>query len=195
MDNCELRCISTKLEVRAAADGKAAGLRGHAAVFGSVSEDLGGFREVINPGAFDETLASQEDIRALRNHDPDQLLGRTSTGSLRLSQDSGGLAFDLDVPDTSYARDMMALVQRGDVSGMSFGFNCPKGGDSWSKSNGATLRTLNKVNLAEISVVDSPAYRATSLQVRSETMAAFREFLRFPARELAELRLRLISQK
>lgn len=189
----ELRYLTTSLSIRDATDAKPAGLTGYAAVFNSASEDLGGFREVIQPGAFADALASQ-DIRALRNHDPAQLMGRTSSGTLRLSQDAGGLAFDLDVPDTSYARDMMTLVKRGDVKGMSFGFNVAKGGDSWSKRDGMSLRTIYKVKtLGEISVVDSPAYRATSLQIRSETLAALRQFERFPLRYVAYLRLRALS--
>lgn len=190
----ELRYIATSLAIRAATAERPEGLTGYAAVFGSQSEDLGGFREVISPGAFSDTLASREDVRALRNHDPAMLLGRTSSGTLKLAQDAGGLSFDLDVPDTSYSRDMMTLVKRGDVKGMSFGFNVAKGGDSWSKRDGMSLRTINKVKtLGEISVVDSPAYRATSLQIRSETLAAFRQFDRFRINQLIRLRKRISS--
>lgn len=164
----ELRFFDAK-ELRAipAADGKPAKLAGYAAVFNSMSEDLGGFREVIAPGAFRDCLAGGSDIRALRNHDPDKLLGRTSSGTLSLREDDQGLAFELDVPDTSYARDMMELVKRKDVRGMSFGFKVPKDGDSWVRSgDGKLLRTLKTVTAGEVSVVDSPAYRATSLAVR-----------------------------
>ncbi len=154
------------LRAIAAADGKPAKLAGYAAVFGSTSEDLGGFREIIAPGAFRESIDSGDDIRALFAHDPNMLLGRTSNKTLRLSEDDKGLRFEMDVPDTSYARDMMALVNRGDIRGMSFGFRTAKDGDSWAKSGGSLIRTLKNVKLGEVSVVAQPAYRATELSVR-----------------------------
>ncbi|HZL38457.1 MAG TPA: HK97 family phage prohead protease [Tepidisphaeraceae bacterium] len=157
-------------------------LAGIAAPFNSPSEDLGGFREVIQRGAFNSTLSSNRDIRALLSHDNDKLLGRTSSGTLRLHETPDGLAFENDLPDVSYARDLMSLVQRRDIRGMSFGFRVPKGGDSWAKVNGQAVRTLKSVDLGEISYVANPAYGSTAIQVRSfnvdpETVRAARDFM------------------
>jgi hypothetical protein len=163
----ELRTI-TAIDLRsiAGADGKSAKIGGYAAVFNSPSEDLGGFREILAPGAFRETLSGGADIRALFSHDPDKLLGRTSNGTLRLHEDDKGLAFECDVPDTSYARDMMALIGRGDIKKMSFGFNVPSGGESWDNSAGVLTRTVKTAQIGEVSIVSNPAYRGTDLSIR-----------------------------
>lgn len=137
-------------------------LEGYAATFGT-SADIGGrFSETIAPGAFSGSLRSRSDIIALVDHDPGRVLARTRSGSLRLSEDSRGLAFDLDVPDTAAGRDVLALAERGDVGGMSFGFTALD--DHWS---GGT-REVRAVELHEISVVLAwPAYDGTVVQARS----------------------------
>jgi hypothetical protein len=175
----ELRFLpATEVRVIPAADNQPAKLAGYAAVFNSPSEDLGGFREIIQPGSFRDHLTSGEDVRALMSHDADKLLGRTSSGTLVLSEDTHGLSFTNTLPDTSYARDLMALAARGDIRGMSFGFRVAKGGDSWAKdSTGKAVRTLTAVKLGEISYVASPAYPATAfsqrdLKVDPEALAA-----------------------
>lgn len=169
--NSEYRFLEAKAcgEIRLdpGADGKPPVLRGYAAVFNSPSEDLGGFREIIAPGAFRDALASGDDIRALVGHDPMMLLGRTSNKTLRLREDDKGLYFENDVPDTSYARDMTALVNRGDIRGMSFGFRIvAKGDDSIARTGNQLIRTVHKAKLGEVSVVGNPAYRDTNLSLR-----------------------------
>jgi hypothetical protein len=137
-------------------------LEGYAATFG-VEARVGSIRETIEPGAFRSSLSG--DVLALLDHDQGKVLGRTRSGTLRLSEDSRGLAFSLDVPDTAAGRDVLALAERGDLGGMSFGFICPKGGDSWQGER----RTLRAVNLHEVSVVSAwPAYPDTSLALRSK---------------------------
>ena len=136
-------------------------LVGYAARFG-VQTNIGSFRERIAPGAFTESLASGRDILALVDHDPKALLGRTRSGTLTLREDDDGLAFDLALPDTRAAADLLALAERGDIGGMSFGFVAKD--DHWT----GDLRELRAVELHEISVVQSwPAYEATSINVRS----------------------------
>ncbi len=146
-------------EVRAVAAHRR--IEGYAATFGSVAE-FGDFSETIERGAFKAALAG--DVLALMDHDPGRVLGRTRSGTLRLSEDSRGLAFSLDLPDTQSGRDVMALAERSDLGGMSFGFLIPQGGETWDGSR----RVLRSIDLKEISVVSAfPAYPETSISLRS----------------------------
>ena len=136
-------------------------LEGYAATFGSEAR-IGSIVETIAPGAFRAALAA--DVLALLDHDPVKVLGRTRSGTLRLSEDSKGLAFSLDLPETQAGRDIQALAERGDLGGMSFRFVIPIGGEEWDGER----RTLLAVDLREISVVSAwPAYPDTSLALRS----------------------------
>lgn len=140
-------------------------LAGYAATFGTEAR-IGGFVEVIRPGAFARTLRAGSDILALADHSPVAVLGRTKSGTLRLSEDQRGLAFELDVADTSRGNDILALAQRGDLGGMSFGFKVAPNGERWSSDR--ARRELLAVELREISVVSAwPAYENTSVQARA----------------------------
>ncbi|RVI95670.1 HK97 family phage prohead protease [Sinorhizobium medicae] len=153
------------VEKRIATEVRAEGrkLTGYAATFNQETR-ISDFREKIAPGAFAASLRSNPDILALVDHDPSRVLARTKSGTLRLSEDDRGLKFEIDLPDTSAGRDVLALATRGDLGGMSFGFTVPDGGDSWQGDK----RELRSVMLHEISVVQSfPAYGGTSVQARS----------------------------
>ena len=150
---------------------KPAKIRGHAAVFSQLSEDLGGFRERIAPGSFREAI-KKDDVRALFNHDSNLVLGRNAAGTLRLSEDAQGLLADIDLPDTSAARDLVVSMKRGDITQMSFGFMVRPNGENWGKdAEGRYVRTLTKVRLFDVSVVTFPACPQTDVAVRS--LAAF----------------------
>jgi HK97 family phage prohead protease len=154
-------------EIRAAAELRASGRRlvGYAARFDAETR-IGKFREVIRPGAFAASLG--RDVLALVDHDPKALLGRTRSGTLKLSEDSQGLAFELALPDTRAAADVLALAERGDIGGMSFGFVATDEG--WI----GDLRELRAVELHEISVVSSwPAYEQTTIDVRKREPQMF----------------------
>lgn len=143
-------------------------LAGHAAVFGQTAQIRGGY-ERIAPGAFDETLKRGDDVVALRDHDPSLLLGRTSSGTLRLGVDADGLTFEVDLPDTAYARDVRELVARGDLAGASFGF-LPGLDELGTAPDGRQLRTHTSVSrLIDVSVVAIPAYDGTSVVLRNLT--------------------------
>lgn len=164
-------------EIRAVASQRR--IEGYAATFGSKAT-IGDFSETIQPGAFRSALAG--DILALMDHDPGRVLGRTRSGTLRLSEDSRGLAFSLDLPDTQAGRDILALAERDDLGGMSFGFLVPSGGEFWEGST----RNLKTIDLKEISVVSAfPAYPDTSIALRSRAMLDDRERRR-RAIEIAE---------
>jgi HK97 family phage prohead protease len=158
------------IELRAGNDGKSPRLSGYAAVFDSPSHDLGGFVEIIRPGAFTRTLRSNSgDPLALVHHLPHLVLGRRSAGTLRLTEDSRGLAFEIDPPDTSAARDLMVSVQRGDVRGASFAFTVAPGGDRWDARGDKVVRELRDVDLHEITITAAPAYADTTVAMRALT--------------------------
>jgi HK97 family phage prohead protease len=149
-------------------------IRGHAIVFGSLSVDLGGFREVIAPEAVDRTLREGLDVRALVDHDSAKIIGRTKAGTLFLRKSKQGLQVEIDPPNTTYARDLMESVERGDISGMSFGFRVPQGGDEWDDDGNGVIRTVRDMIVSEISVVGFPAYPATDVQVAQRSLELFR---------------------
>jgi HK97 family phage prohead protease len=160
-----LRC-----ELRAAElDGRR--LSGHAAVFDRHAQIRGAW-ETIAPGAFDDVLARGEDVRALVNHDPTLLLGRTNAGTLKLDVDDVGLRFEVDLPETSYGDDVAALVRRGDLDGASFGF-IPGTDTIGAAPDGRQLRTHTAVSrLLDVSVVTYPAYDGTDVSLRSVSFSA-----------------------
>lgn len=175
--------VAATLERRAFSEVRAAGrrLEGYAATFTGMA-DLGRFRERIAPGAFRAALAG--DVLALLDHDAGKVLGRTRSGTLRLCEDTHGLSFSLDLPDTQAGRDVLLLAERGDLGGMSFGFTVPEGGDSWD----GTTRTLRSIALKEISVVCAwPAYEGTEIALRSMEWGTKRQ-RRARALKLAEAR-------
>ena len=131
-----------RVEYRGEGDYKKPYIVGHAAVFDSLSEDLGGFRERIERGAFDDVL--DNDVRALFNHDPNHILARTKSGTLKLGLNERGLHYDIDPPDTATGRDLLVSIERGDVSQSSFGFTVEQ--DSWHKDeDGVHIRSISKV--------------------------------------------------
>ena len=163
----ETRVLSETLEVREAEDGSRT-LVGYGAVFNSFSQDLGGFREKIDPKAFNRTVQNQKDILVTVNHNVDRLLGRTAAGTARVSIDDVGVRYEVDLPDTADGRDAETLASRGDLFGSSFTFSVAKGGDKWEKDEeGRRIRTLNEVRLYELGPVVSPAYLDTSVALRS----------------------------
>jgi HK97 family phage prohead protease len=149
-------------------------LTGYAATFNSLSKNLGGFREQIEPGTFTRSLKSKADVKCLFNHAPDNILGRTKSGTLTLSTDAKGLKFRCELDKNSQAhKDLYASVQRGDIDECSFAFSVPAGGDSWTEgmdpdtNQRCSIRTLKDVDLMDVSVVTYPAYNQTAVGARS----------------------------
>ena len=133
---------------------------GYAAVYGPLSEDLGGYRERIAPGAFADVMDA--DVRALLNHDPNEVLGRTKSGTLRLFDEQRGLRFELDLPDSPLGDNVRSAVKRGDLDGASFRFVV--GTDEWSDD----VRTVTAVRqLHDLSLATYPAYPAASVELRT----------------------------
>lgn len=170
------RRIATEFRIENA--GRSPRLAGYAAVFDKPSLDLGGFTEIVKPGAFTRTLASTRDPLALVQHMPQLVLGRRSAGTLRLAQDRRGLAFEIDLPDTTMARDLLVSVERGDIRGASFAFSTPAGGDRWEQRGKTALRELLDVDLHEITITAQPAYPDTDVARRSLELTFSRPRLR-----------------
>lgn len=158
------------LEIRAETDeNEAPVLVGYAARFDDVTSIGGLFDEVIRAGAFSKTIKEKDDVRALHNHDQNQVLGRTAAGTLELEEDKEGLRVKIHPPDTQQARDLLKLIERGDVSQMSFGFSVEE--EKWNRGDedGPELRELLGVRLFDVSTVVFPAYKSTSVGIRSAT--------------------------
>lgn len=146
-------------------------IRGTAIVFNSESVDLGGFTEVILPEAVDRSLTA--DVRALVDHDSSKIMGRTLAGTLALRKTRAGLAVEIDPPETTYARDILASVGRGDVTGMSFGFRVLT--DEWRMVDGLPLREILDMHVYEVSIVTFPAYPETDVTVAQRSIDKLRQ--------------------
>ena len=179
----ETRNFDADFEIREEQDGMA--FIGYAAKFNSWSEDLGGFREQIEPGAFRRSLRSRNDVKLLVNHDTGRVLASTRAGTMKMYEDEVGLRVEANLPNTTDGRDMAELLKRGDLSKMSFGFSVQK--DSWNEE--MTERTLRSVRIFEASIVAFPAYSETEALVRSLDKAAARA--QVDADELADAVLKL----
>ena len=140
---------------------------GYASVFNSLSENLGGFRERIDEGAFNDVLT--DDVRALFNHDSSLILARSQNGkgTLSLAVDERGLEYRFTAPPTTYGDDLLVSLERGDVSQSSFGFIVEQ--DDWAQDEeGNTIRTIKKVGrLLDVSPVSFPAYPDSTVAKRN----------------------------
>jgi hypothetical protein len=155
-------------EFRVSSEGESPKIAGYAAVFNTNSDLLGGwFVETIDPHAFDGVIARNPDCRALWNHNPDVVLGRTTSGTLKLSIDDHGLAYEINPPDTTTAKDLMTSMRRKDVTQSSFQFSVRK--DEWTdNADGSVARRILEIeDLVDVSPVTYPAYPTASSTVRS----------------------------
>ena len=171
-------------------------IQGHAAVFDSWSETLGGmfpFKERVKRGAFTHSL-EKDDIRALFNHDPNYVLGRNKSGTLELSEDEKGLSVKIKPPDTTWARDLKISIERGDINQMSFGFSVEE--EKWNTENGVDVRELRKVKLFDVSPVTFPAYPSTDVGLRAmESYENYRAEVRSLQEQEENKKLMIIKEK
>ncbi|MBB4152910.1 hypothetical protein GGQ80_000798 [Sphingomonas jinjuensis] len=164
-DGRERRVLDRPLEVRELATGaNGRTVRGYAAVFDTQTDIGGCWVETIAPGAFTATLRSA-DVLALYSHQTDRVLGRTGAGTMRLAEDERGLAVEIDLPDTTDGRDLAVLIARGDVKGMSFGFIARR--QVWDETVEPVRRTLEEVELLEVTITAFPQYPETEIGLRS----------------------------
>lgn len=165
MFDIEIRNVAKPVELRAVADSPGM-LDGYAASFNRYSQNLGGFVEQVDPGAFSKSLADAVPVFCRYNHDDNGLLGTTEAGTLRVVADDIGLRYEVDLPNTTTGNDVSALAARGDLRYSSFAFHVVE--DAWSiTEQGFPLRTLMNVQLIDVAPVNNPAYRDTSVGLRS----------------------------
>lgn len=160
----ETRFTTGTVEVRASESGKRLG--GYALKYDRLSQNLGGYVERIAPGAIDKTLSEGTDVLCRFQHEDRYLLGRTSSETLRLSPDTEGLPYEVDVPATDYGANCLALAERGDLRHSSFAFYTVR--DDWGLTDqGFPMRTLVEIKLVDVAPVVQPAYLDTSTGLRS----------------------------
>lgn len=187
----ELRFNEQEIRI-AAEEGAAPTISGYAAVFNSMSGDLGGFREQILPGAFRDAISEGREILALLHHDPSRPIGRRSAGTLRLVEDERGLAVEIVPGDTTYGRDALEMVRRKDIKGMSFRFR--NAVSTWEKVGGERIRTISRVpEVPEVTLTAIPAYEATSAEVRSALEKFTEEQKAYSSLKAACRRLRIMA--
>lgn len=165
------------IQIRAADDDSGRlHFNGRAVVYDQLSVDMGGWQEVIKPSAATRTLASNPDTRFLINHDPNRLLARTTSGTVTLSEDDEGVLVDSDMANVSYARDLAVLMERGDLTQMSFGFWISR--DEWS----GNLHVVHEFDLdgGDVSAVTFPAFPQTSSELRSIAERQIRKTAGYP---------------
>ncbi len=169
----ERRLVSLPVQARSD-DGKPTVVTGYAAVFGSEAVIAGMFRERIEPGAFRSVIGTGCDVRALLNHDDNMVLARTTNGTLRLSEDERGLAYEFDPnPNDTDAMNTVAKIVRGDISQSSYGFRVKA--DTWTKAikpGDLPLRTITEIDiLRDVSPVTFPAFDDTSVTAEARSAA------------------------
>lgn len=165
-ETTEYREFPVEIKIETRQEGEPQRIVGHAAVFDTEISLYPGVREKVAKGAFVDSIV-KDDIRALFNHDPNIVLGRNKSGTLSLNEDSKGLLYEVQPPDTQQARDVMELIRRGDISQNSFGFRVID--QDWDElEDGTLVRTLKRVKLFDVSPVTYPAYPTTDLKLRTE---------------------------
>ena len=164
-----------ELTIETRASGQTA-IVGYAAVYNRLSLDLGGFREMILPGAFDKVLSRQrgkQDVIAVFNHDPNILLGRTSSGTLQLSSDDKGLKYTVTPP--AERADIISLILRRDLLGSSFAFTVAKDSESFSSDANGAVRTIREVSgLYDVGPVVNAAYSSSTTGVSMRSYEAWK---------------------
>ncbi|HDR7998391.1 MULTISPECIES: HK97 family phage prohead protease [Bacillus] len=180
--------LSSNLEIREV-EGGLRTIVGYAVKWEMKSVTMGywrRFKEQFKRGAFTDSL-TQDDQLALWSHDYSQVLGRTKNGTLRLFEDEIGLRFELDLADTTLGDDTYKTIKRGDVDGVSFGFQMVK--EEWDESDPDNIvRSVTKAKLVEISPVAFPAYPDSQVSARSHD--PYKQFV--DERNQKDLRKKLI---
>lgn len=188
---------STPIRIEERADGGKT-IVGYGAVFfregvaGTEYTPVPDYSERIARTAFDSALQRPDDVRALYNHDPNFLLGRTSARTMRLSIDGTGLRYEIDIPDTQAGRDVAESIRRGDLSGSSFSFIVD--GQTWTEDGADLIREIQDVTLYDAGPVTFPAYEATTTDLRATGYEQARKMLDEAKARRAGKRMRRMAE-
>jgi uncharacterized protein len=169
VENIQFRAWVNAVRKRSSVTGPGT-VQGIAAPYGSLSVDLGGFREEYQRGCFAEFLKSGEDALVLAFHNPEHVLGRMSNGTARFWEEDDGLHYEAELPDTQIARDLSVLLGRGDVSESSSGFYVLQ--HRWEQRSSGRVRIIEKAKLVEASIVCFPCYADARAELQQEQIAA-----------------------
>ena len=202
-NSMEKRIFNIESRVEKREDGKEV-VVGYASIYDSKSENLGGFYEYIDRGAFNDDLINKSDVRALINHDPNLILARNTSGTLKLSADEKGLKYEFSIPETSYGKDLAVNMRNGNLTQSSFAFVVKE--DDWTTNErGEDVRTIKEIDsLHDISVVTYPAYRQaeSDLVIAQRGLSQYKEKQKHKEEEndlvmrsLATLKIELAKRK
>jgi HK97 family phage prohead protease len=165
----ERRTFASEVEARTKGENTRV-IHGYAYKFRSLSQVLGSFREQVIEGAGRDSIGS-DDIRALYNHDANYVLGRNLSGTLRMTEDSTGLEYEITADERqSYVRDLLVALERGDINQSSFGFRVASDGQEWDNSGDVPLRSITKMSLFDVSPVTYPAYLSSESGVSKRAL-------------------------
>lgn len=179
-DQVERRFVAHGLLVERRAADQMPTLRGYAAVFNEPSVELWGFYEIILPGAFTESIAAGDEVKALWNHDANWVMAASGNGTLRMREDARGLAVEFEPVDTPIMRGFVASIERGDVNKMSFAMKVVE--DKWGiDGTNRDVRKVVKAKLYDVAPVAYPAYPQTEIGLRSQAGAVDPEWGYIPA--------------
>jgi len=189
-NNMEKRIFNVETRVDSTDDGKDV-VVGYASVYDSRSNNLGGFYEFVERGVFNESLINSSDVRSLINHDPNLILARSTSGTLKLSADERGLKYEFEMPETSYGKDLAISMKRGDITQSSFAFTVAE--DEWSTDDeGNNIRTIKKIDrLYDVSPVTYPAYN----MAESDLVVAKRGLKEYQESLVEETKEEIIEEK
>ena len=189
-NNMEKRIFNIETRVDSTDDGKDV-VVGYASVYDSRSNNLGGFYEFVERGVFNEDLINSSDVRSLINHDPNLILARSTSGTLKLSADERGLKYEFEMPETSYGKDLAISMKRGDITQSSFAFTVAE--DEWSTDDeGNNIRTIKKIDrLYDVSPVTYPAYN----MAESDLVVAKRGLKEYQESLVEETKEEIIEEK
>ena len=173
MEETEKRAIPVQLELKKDANNRTI-VVGLAAVYNSQSKQMTDkrgrrFIEEVEPGFFSNVM--DQDVVATIEHDHTKIVGRTTAGTLKITDTRSGLQTENDVAQTSHGKDLLVNIERGEIKGMSFEFRCKDGGDKWERRSDGTLKRTLKAGgcemLADITYTGNPIYPSTALEMRS----------------------------
>lgn len=207
-NNIETRVIPTTVEIREEDDSNKVYVEGYALKFNQRSNNMGGWFEVIKPESLNEDVLANSDVRALINHNENQILGRSSKGTLELSIDETGLKYRFELnTNLSYAKDLLINLREGNIDQSSFAFTISPEGEQWViDTDDSIVRNITSISrLYDVSPVTYPAYENSNVGVAERSFLKFKKELEdektkdeeedLKQRSLLDIKMKLVEYK